>query len=133
MFSSWRDVLSILEHGLSINNIKYVRPLHLSKQDEPWLEFKAPLEEIKETANSLQSGVDWNSNNKRLLDDEAHKPYAGSNKEWAGLAGTRVLLLSIHHAGNGLNLTGANHVVFVEPLINPALEAQAIGRVYRFE
>jgi SNF2 family DNA or RNA helicase len=31
----------------------------------------------------------------------------------------------------GINLTQANHVFMMEPLLNPALEEQAVGRVHR--
>ena len=38
----------------------------------------------------------------------------------------------IYRAGAvGINLTQANHVFLMEPSFNPALEAQAIGRVHR--
>lgn len=43
----------------------------------------------------------------------------------------QVLLLLIQHGANGLNLLEAQHVVLVEPLLNPAAEAQAISRVHR--
>lgn len=43
----------------------------------------------------------------------------------------QVLLLLIQHGANGLNLLAAQHVILVEPLLNPAAEAQAIGRVHR--
>jgi len=36
-----------------------------------------------------------------------------------------VLLLPLHRAGAGLNLTEASHVVLVEPSMNISLEAQA--------
>ncbi len=42
-----------------------------------------------------------------------------------------MLLLPINVGGNGLNLTEATHVIFVEPCMNPGLEAQAVGRVHR--
>lgn len=45
--------------------------------------------------------------------------------------GVQVLLLLIQHGANGLNLLEAQHVVLVEPLLNPAAEAQAISRVHR--
>ena len=42
-----------------------------------------------------------------------------------------MLLLLIQHGANGLNLLEAQHVIMVEPLLNPAAEAQAVGRVHR--
>ena len=43
----------------------------------------------------------------------------------------QVLLLLVKQGANGLNLTEAQHVILVEPLMDPAVEAQAIGRVDR--
>lgn len=42
-----------------------------------------------------------------------------------------MLLLLIQHGANGLNLLEAQHVILVEPLLNPGTEAQAISRVHR--
>ncbi|KAI0561984.1 Helicase [Gracilaria domingensis] len=42
-----------------------------------------------------------------------------------------VILLPLRRAGAGLNLTEARHVVLVEPSLQVALEAQAVGRVHR--
>jgi SNF2 family DNA or RNA helicase len=39
--------------------------------------------------------------------------------------------MSLGAGGVGLNLTEANHVVLVDPWWNPAVEEQAIHRVYR--
>lgn len=41
------------------------------------------------------------------------------------------LLLPISSGANGLNIIEARHVILVEPILNPAAELQAIGRVHR--
>jgi SNF2 family DNA or RNA helicase len=43
----------------------------------------------------------------------------------------RILLASIKAAGQGLNLTAASRAFIMEPLWNPAAEAQAVDRIYR--
>eukprot|EP00967_Tisochrysis_lutea_P153110 scaffold301448_cov17-Tisochrysis_lutea.AAC.2 len=43
----------------------------------------------------------------------------------------RILLLNMTSGGAGLNITEAQHVLFAEPLLDAAAEAQAIGRVHR--
>ncbi|KAJ0062914.1 hypothetical protein NL108_008247, partial [Boleophthalmus pectinirostris] len=42
-----------------------------------------------------------------------------------------ILLLPLHTGSNGLNIIEATHVLLVEPILNPAIELQAIGRVHR--
>ncbi|XP_052831271.1 E3 ubiquitin-protein ligase SHPRH [Octopus bimaculoides] len=42
-----------------------------------------------------------------------------------------VLLLPVHTGCNGLNLIEAKYVILTEPILNPAQEMQAIGRVHR--
>ncbi len=44
---------------------------------------------------------------------------------------TTIFLLSMRSGAVGINLTQANRVFLMEPAMNPALEAQAVGRVYR--
>ena len=44
---------------------------------------------------------------------------------------TRVFLISLKAGGTGLNLTAADYVFLVDPWWNPAVENQAIDRVYR--
>lgn len=45
--------------------------------------------------------------------------------------GMTVLAITFKNGANGLNLTEANHVFLLEPLLHPGLEAQAINRVHR--
>ena len=45
--------------------------------------------------------------------------------------GIAVFLISLKAGGIGLNLTAANHVFLLDPWWNPAVEEQAIDRVYR--
>lgn len=42
-----------------------------------------------------------------------------------------VFLLSLKAGGTGLNLVGADTVIFLDPWWNPAAEAQAMGRAHR--
>ncbi|MCO5578794.1 hypothetical protein L7F22_032640 [Adiantum nelumboides] len=89
VFSTWNDVLDVVEHSLSANKVSYVRakgPRHLNTAIQ---KFKAKNEVAK------------------------------------------VLLLLIRHGANGLNLTEAQHVILVEPLLNPGAEAQAVNRIHR--
>ena len=44
---------------------------------------------------------------------------------------TTVFLLSVRAGAVGINLTAANHVFLLEPMLNAALEAQAVGRCWR--
>ena len=45
--------------------------------------------------------------------------------------GASVLMLPVKLGANGLNLIEAQHVILIEPLLDPAKEAQAFGRVDR--
>ncbi|EOD33102.1 hypothetical protein EMIHUDRAFT_59294, partial [Emiliania huxleyi CCMP1516] len=43
----------------------------------------------------------------------------------------RVLLLPLKSGANGISLVEAQHVFLSEPLLERAVEAQAVGRVHR--
>ncbi|GMH68636.1 hypothetical protein TrLO_g5881 [Triparma laevis f. longispina] len=52
-------------------------------------------------------------------------------KDFQGDPPTTIFLLSLRAGAVGINLTEANRVFLMEPALNPALEAQAVGRVHR--
>lgn len=43
----------------------------------------------------------------------------------------QVFILSVRSGAVGINLTSANYVFMMEPLMNPALDDQAVGRAWR--
>ncbi|MEO7212590.1 SNF2-related protein [Mucilaginibacter sp.] len=51
--------------------------------------------------------------------------------DFQGNINTRVFLVSLKAGGTGLNLTAADYIYLVDPWWNPAIENQAIDRVYR--
>ncbi|KAJ0259432.1 RING-finger [Hirschfeldia incana] len=92
VFSSWNDVLDVLEHAFAANGITFIRMKGGRKSQTAISKFKGTEKEVQKI---------------------------------------QVLLLLVQHGANGLNLLEAQHVILVEPLLNPAAEAQAVGRVHR--
>ncbi|KAH8480553.1 hypothetical protein H0E87_030722, partial [Populus deltoides] len=100
VFSSWNDVLDVLEHAFNANEITYIRMKGGRKSHVAISEFRAQNSSPKRTHRQQQE-----------------------------TKSVQVLLLLIQHGANGLNLLEAQHVVLVEPLLNPAAEAEAVSRV----
>lgn len=103
VFSSWKDVLDVLEHSLRANEINFVTMKGGSNSDIAIRQFKGTVEESKQCIRKRK-------------------------EQWVE---PKVLLLLFRHGANGLNLLEAHHVILIEPLLNPAAEAQAINRVHR--
>ncbi|KAG0481686.1 hypothetical protein HPP92_012544 [Vanilla planifolia] len=104
VFSSWNDVLDVLQHALDANDISYVRMKGGRKS-------QAAIAQFKGQNSGMEGG--------RFVEQPSQSKHV------------QVLLILIQHGANGLNLLEAQHVILVEPLLNPAVEAQAIGRVHR--
>uniref|UniRef100_A0A803NY48 E3 ubiquitin-protein ligase SHPRH n=1 Tax=Cannabis sativa TaxID=3483 RepID=A0A803NY48_CANSA len=105
VFSSWHDVLDVIEHAFTANSITYIRMKGGRKSHVAISEFRGQKSSPK---------------------GKKKKPSQNPEEQ-----SVQVLLLLIQHGANGLNLLEAQHVVLVEPLLNPAAEAQAISRVHR--
>ncbi|KAJ8771167.1 hypothetical protein K2173_023492 [Erythroxylum novogranatense] len=103
VFSSWNDVLDVLEHAFRANDITYIRMKGGRKAH-------AAISEFREKNSAKRTCKTSTPLERRRV---------------------QVLLLLVQHGANGLNLLEAQHVVLVEPLLNPAAEAQAISRVHR--
>lgn len=106
VFSSWKDVLDVLEHSLRANGIKFVTMKGGSNSDIAIRQFKGTVEQGKQSIGKRSN-------------------------QWVEPNPIQVLLLLFRHGANGLNLLEAHHVILIEPLLNPAAEAQAINRVHR--
>ena len=61
----------------------------------------------------------------------ARKKFQQCLDEFKSSPTCNVLLLPVKSGGNGLNIIEATHVMIVEPTMNPAVEAQVLGRVHR--
>jgi SWI/SNF-related matrix-associated actin-dependent regulator of chromatin subfamily A3 len=66
-----------------------------------------------------------------LSGDMSMKKRAKALSEFQHDPPTTIFLLSMRAGAVGINLTQANRIFLMEPCFNPALEAQAIGRVHR--
>ncbi|KAE8813437.1 E3 ubiquitin-protein ligase SHPRH [Hordeum vulgare] len=104
VFSSWNDVLDVLEHSLAANNVCYARMKGGRKSQLALCQFKG-----------LASSINGEK----------------AKKAVSKMRPVQVLLMLIQHGANGLNLLEAQHVILLEPLLNPSAEAQAISRIHR--
>ena len=55
----------------------------------------------------------------------------GLQSRWNAEDGPPIFLISIKAGGSGMNLTGADHVIHLDPWWNPAVEEQATDRAHR--
>jgi E3 ubiquitin-protein ligase SHPRH len=154
VFSTWLDVLNIVSHALTANAVQHV--LGRSRKA-----FMAALELFKGSAVTDDPPAATPSTVKKQEGEQAVDPgdallllgdagpedvqsnveasKAGNTQQLSNSSsssmrcgGPRVLLLLVSQGGLGLNLVEAQHVVLLEPLLDPAVEQQAISRVNRF-
>jgi len=84
------------------------------------------------TLNWLKDELPKNGFQFRTLSgDMSMKKRAKALSDFQNDPPTTIFLLSMRAGAVGINLTQANRVFLMEPSFNPALEAQAIGRIHR--
>jgi SNF2 family DNA or RNA helicase len=85
-----------------------------------WTSFLDLVEPALRDIGVEFSRLDGSTKDRQALVDEFQSPQ-----------GPPVMLLSLMAGGTGLNLTAADHVYFLDPWWNPAVEAQAADRAHR--
>src|SRR3989338_3828868 len=120
-----KDMIShVAEHGFLVTN-KFTE-----------------VKKILETIPAGEKVVIFSQFNKvlsllHLYLDEPHLILTGETHNASGIVSTffsgdeRVLLCNINSGGLGIDLTAANHVIFMEPHWNGQLHNQALSRVHR--
>lgn len=121
VFSSWKESLELLSHAMDANNIPHLYPKSRKVFNQAIMLFKDHNEPTKE--KDLGASCKGDSLNYSKMGPSSSKASPPSK--------VRVLLLLLKQGGNGLNLQNAQHVILIEPMLDPAEEAQAIGRVDR--
>ncbi|XP_072036001.1 LOW QUALITY PROTEIN: E3 ubiquitin-protein ligase SHPRH-like [Amphiura filiformis] len=67
----------------------------------------------------------------RSISQPGHRLFQSNLMDFKQEPGITALLIPVHTGSHGLNLIEATHVLLVEPILNPASELQAVGRVHR--
>lgn len=114
--SQWTSMLTLIGRNLTAAHIKHVQ-----------LTGETTVKKRKDIVESFNT-----TNNERVSGflSMLHASCREKKTNYS-LCALQVLLLSLVAGGVGLNLTGANHLILMEPHWNPQLEAQAQDRVYR--
>jgi len=118
VFSQWQEVLSLLADALQRHGLDYEMPKP-SRHD-----FHRAIQRFKQPSKASAGG---DLRRQRILARDGAKALG----EAGTAAGCDALLLQLKSGGQGLNLTEATHVMFIDPSLNTAQHLQAAGRVHR--
>lgn len=120
VFSQWEDFLRIVATALQENDIKF---LGVRKSNEN-------VVGAGNTVNYNPFGIGFN--NKKPKKSTVHKKMDISDiNRFKYDSSITCFLLNAQQQAAGLTLVNATHVILCEPLVNTALELQAINRIHR--
>ena len=108
VFSEWEDALRVTAAALRANGIAVAHPGGGGKK------LRDAVEAFAAARNERALGAPSGAAEASVADSDA-----------------RVLLMPLRRGANGLNLTSAQHVILLEPVMDPGAEAQAMKRVDR--
>ena len=157
VFSTWVDVIDLMAHALGTNGVRFAYPRSQAKFSRELAAFRSSAA-VTQRPGAPSVDPRWDCR-ATLTSPAARPPMTAATCSGQGVITRRprlrtsrclltwstawllrraadakplqVLLLLVKQGANGLNLTEAQHVILVEPLMDPAVEAQAIGRVDR--
>ena len=110
VFSEWEDALRVVAAALHANGVAAEHPSGGGKKLRDAIErFKRPAAAASERDGGGVVGASFATTS----------------------SPPRVLLMPLRRGANGLNLTEAQHVILLEPVLDPGAEAQAMKRVDR--
>jgi SNF2 family DNA or RNA helicase len=112
IFAEWKEILDVLSSALQMNHITSIS-LRPGSKKKTKKQRQNRGKRLRKECNTFDSDI-----------LNAPKTVAGRLREFQQSTNIRVLLLPTQCGANGLNLTEANHIYFVHPLLNPAVEAQ---------
>ena len=131
VFSSWKDALELVSHALTTNEILHLYPRTGKKFEAALAQFRADHERQLAAEAIAAAASGGASTSRTIVVDPNPTTTLPAGISHGASSTPRILLLLMKQGGNGLNLQQAQHVVFIEPLLDPAEEAQAVGRVDR--
>ena len=121
VFSEWEDALRVTAAALRANGVVVAHPGGGGKKMRDAVEaFAAKRSERLERSLVPGTGTAGALGVKTATTDNARESEEA-----------RVLLMPLRRGANGLNLTSAQHVILLEPVMDPGAEAQAMKRVDR--
>ena len=120
VFSEWEDALRVVAAALRANGVAAEHPSGGGRKLRDAIErFKRPAEAASEGRREHGDRSGANDDGVAVAEKHGAEPPP------------RVLLMPLRRGANGLNLTEAQHVILLEPVLDPGAEAQAMKRVDR--